>query len=119
MRAEDRVHYLGSRKSYGIQTLYLVFVIGFCSIQVKAIQDNFEGISSNGSSFQGISSYGSSLMDSKEDSFAEIIDRALEKEFSDKDEPDGESNTSYIMSIALKHLPQSVQESPAAIRYKM
>ena len=72
----------------------LVLAIGFFSIMAKAIQDKFEGIPSNRSSFEEILSNGSILAHSKEDGFAEIIHGALEKEFSNKDRPDGKSNIS-------------------------
>jgi Kef-type K+ transport system membrane component KefB len=88
--------------------------IGLCSIGVKAIRDKFEGISSNGSSFEGISSNGSSLADSKEDSFAEIIDRALEKEFLDKDQPDGPDVSSFNNSVTEQ---QAVLETVARVTH--
>lgn len=115
MRAENRSRcFLGCRKPYGIRNLFLVFAIGFYSIGVQAIRDKFEGISSNGSSFEGISSNGSSLADSKEDSFAEIIDRALEKEFSDKDQPDGPDVSSFNNSVTEQ---QAVLETVARVTH--
>lgn len=113
MRAENRSRcFLGCRKPYRIRNLFLVFAIGFYSIGVQAIRDKFDGISSNGSSFEGISSNGSSVAVSKEDSFAEIIDRALEKEFSDKDQPEGPDVSSFNNSVTEQ---QAVLETVARV----
>eukprot|EP01018_Ginkgo_biloba_P001539 Gb_19621 [translate_table: standard] len=66
------------------RTLYLILAIGIwiiggdCHIAARAMKAEVEGNVSTGASFP----------DSKEDSFAEMIDRALEIEFADKDQPD-------------------------------
>ncbi|XP_059063085.1 K(+) efflux antiporter 4 isoform X2 [Cryptomeria japonica] len=88
----------------GNRTLYLVLAVGiFCSIGVRANQD--ELVAKNSSSVPG----------SKEDSFADIIDRALEIEFADKDQPDGPDVSNFNNSVADQ---QAVLETVARVTHE-
>ncbi|KAH9300223.1 hypothetical protein KI387_011806, partial [Taxus chinensis] len=88
----------------GIRTLHLVLAIGILStIGVRAIQEEFMEMN-----FTGIPG-------SKEDSFADMIDRALEKEFSDKDQPDRPDVSNFNNSVADQ---QAVLETVARVTHE-